>query len=129
VRRAGFRCDTAASSVRWAAEELRDTAADLSRISALSAPGTCSIPWGACPEHGNTLVSTAGRTWCRERGCQLRWDYDRVALPCTEPARWTITDQCGGASVMCDGHALDATRHIEGARPDPLIAAEQRGSA
>jgi hypothetical protein len=129
VRRSGFRCDTAAGSVRQAAGALRDTAADLDRVSAASAPGTCSIPWGVCPEHGNTLVSTAGRTWCCERSCQRRWDYDRVALPCPEPARWTITDQCGGTSVMCDGHALDASRHMEGARAAPLMAAGQRGSA
>jgi hypothetical protein len=129
VRRAGFRCDTAAGSVRQATGELRDTAADLDRISAASAPSTCSIPWGVCPEHGNTLVSTAGKTWCREWECQRRWDYDRAALPCPEPARWTITDQSGGTSVMCDGHAFDATRHLEGARVAPLMAADQRESA
>jgi hypothetical protein len=129
VRSAGFRCDTAAASVRQAAGELRDTAARLDRISAASAPGTCSIPWGVCPEHGNTLVSTAGRTWCRELGCQRRWDYDRVALPCAEPARWTITDQCGGTSVMCAGHALDATRFIQGAHVALIVAAEPKESA
>jgi hypothetical protein len=129
VRRAGFRCESAAGFVRQAAGELRDTAAGLARISAASAPGTCSIPWGVCPEHGNTLVSTAGRTWCRERSCQRRWDYDRVASPCAEPTRWAITDQCGGTSVMCDGHALDASTHIDGARVAPLMAAEHRGPA
>ena len=38
VRSAGFRCDTAAASVRQAAGELRDTATDLDRIPAASAP-------------------------------------------------------------------------------------------
>jgi hypothetical protein len=126
VRSAGFRCNTAAASMRQAAGELRDTAADLDRISAASAPGTCSIPWGVCPEHGNTLVSTAGRTWCRELGCQRRWDHDRVASPCAEAARWTITDQCGGTSVMCDGHVLDAARRIQGSRMAPLVTAERK---
>ena len=129
VRLAGFRCDVAASSVRQAAGELRDTAADLNRISATGAPGTCSTPWGVCPDHGNSLVSTAGRTWCRERGCRRRWDYDRVALPCAEPARWTITDQCGGTRVMCDGHAYDASRCIDGVHVAPLMAAERREPA
>jgi hypothetical protein len=129
VRRAGFRCDTAAGSVRQAAGELRDTAADLDRISAACTPGTCSIPWGVCPEHGNTLVSTAGRTWCRQRGCPRRWDCDRVALPCAEPARWAVTDQCGGTSVMCDGHALDAARCIQGARVASLVTAEPKEPA
>lgn len=51
VRLAGFRCDTASGSLRGAAEELRDTAADLERIAAAPAPGTCSVQWGACPDH------------------------------------------------------------------------------
>ena len=69
VRQAGFRCDTATGSVRQAAGELRDIAADLDRISAASAPGTCSTPWGVCPAHGNTLASSGGKTWCQDVSC------------------------------------------------------------
>jgi hypothetical protein len=130
VRRAGFRCLTTVDWLRQVADELRDASADLYRIrAATTAPGTCSVPWGACPDHGNTLISTGGMAWCRDLGCQRQWNYDRVALPCAEPARWTITDQCGGTGVMCNGHALDATSRIEGARVAPLLAAERRESA
>lgn len=92
--RAGFRCSTAIGSLRQAAQELRDTATDLDRIAAATVPGTCGVPWGVCPEHGNTLISSGGRTWCRDASCQRTWDYDRSGLPCTEPAHWTVTDRC-----------------------------------
>lgn len=78
--------------------------------------GACLVPWGVCPEHGNTLTSTDGKTWCRATGCGRMWNYDRVRLPCTEPTRWQVTDQHGEAAVMCDGHALDARKRLEGAR-------------
>jgi hypothetical protein len=79
-------------------------------------PGGSAVPWGVCPEHGNTLTSTSGKTSCRVVGCSRTWDYDRVGLPCIEPSRWTVTDQTGNASVTCDGHALDARKCLEGAR-------------
>jgi hypothetical protein len=79
-------------------------------------PGACTIPWGVCPEHGNTLVGTGGKTWCRVIGCGRTWGYDRVGLPCIEAARWMVTDQHGDAIVMCDGHALDARKRLEGTR-------------
>ena len=55
VRRTGFRCDTATGWAREAARELHNTADDLDRIAAAAAPGNCPVPWGVCPEHGNTL--------------------------------------------------------------------------
>jgi hypothetical protein len=124
VRRAGFRCDTAIGWVRQVARDLLDTAADLDRIAAAAAPGTCSVPWGACPEHGNTLASTAGKTWCRVSGCGRAWDYDRGGLPCAESARWKVTDQYGVSGVMCDGHAHDARERLERATVVPLEQAD-----
>jgi hypothetical protein len=50
--------ELAASSGR----ELRDSAANLDCIAAATAPGTCGVPWGVCPEHGNTLTTSGGRT-------------------------------------------------------------------
>ncbi len=126
VHRAAFRCATAIGSVRHAARELGDTAADLDRIAAAAVAGTCSVPWGACPEHGNTLVSSGGRTWCRDASCSRTWDYDRGSLPCTEPARWTVTDQDGGTAMMCDGHTLAARVSLDGARAVPLVACRKR---
>jgi hypothetical protein len=62
------------------------------------------------------LTSTGGKAWCRVVGCGRMWDYDRPGLPCTEPAQWTVTDQHGDASAVCDGHALEARKCLEGAK-------------
>lgn len=129
VRHVGFRCVTAADDARQAAAGLLETAADLERITATAAPGVCRVPWGVCPQHGNTLTSSAGKTWCRNAGCDRTWDYDRSSLPCPEPARWTVIDQNGGTSVMCDGHVYDAVKCIEGVRIASLGAEHRRESA
>jgi hypothetical protein len=71
---------------------------------------------GVCPKHGNTLISTGGKTCCRVIECGRTWSYDRVGLPCIEPAQWRVTDKHGDALVTCDGHALDARKRLEGAR-------------
>lgn len=115
IRQAGFQCDTAADYAQQAAAELLASAARLDRIAAAAAPGTCSIPWGACPVHGASLAAGGGRSWCQAPGCGRRWDYDRIGLPCTEPARWLVTGARGDGRVMCDGHAADARRRLEGA--------------
>jgi hypothetical protein len=128
VHRAAFRCAAAVGSVRQAAVALRDTAADIDRIAAAMAPGTCSGPWGACPEHGNTLVSSGGRSWCRDAGCCRSWDHDRGGLPCTDPTRWRITDRYADTVLVCDGHAIAGRRSLEGARVVPL-AASRKGLA
>jgi hypothetical protein len=128
VRRAAFRCATATESARQAAAALRDTAADLDRIATGMLPGTCSVPWGACPEHGNTLVSSGGRSWCRSAGCGRSWDHDRGGLPCTGPAQWRITDRHAGALLVCDGHAVAARTSLDGAQI-VLLAAFRKGLA
>jgi hypothetical protein len=129
VRRAGFRCDTARGGTQGAAGELRSTANDLDCIAASAMPGTCPVPWGVCPNHGNTLISAGGRTWCRAPGCPRTWNYDRVSLPCCEPTRWTVTDQHGGASRMCNGHALDAAERLDGAQAAPLVVSRRKDLA
>jgi len=120
VRLAGFRCDTAIGSLRQAGTELQDTADDLARIADAMKPGACLVRWGVCPEHGNTLTSSGCKTWCRDVSCDRTWGYDRVGLPCIEPARWTVTDKHGQSSLMCDGHAFDARDRLEGARVELL---------
>jgi hypothetical protein len=127
VRWAGFRCEMASGPLREAAGELRDTAADLDRIAAAAAPGTSSVQWGACPEHGNTLVSGGGRTWCRDTGCKRTWRYDRVGPPCTEPVRWRMIDQHGGAILVCHGHAVAVRAALEHMRIVPLAVEWRKG--
>lgn len=120
VRLAGFRYDTASGSVRQSAGELRDTAADLERIANAAAPGTCSVQWGACPDHGNTLTSSGGRTWCHHATCERMWDYDRVGLPCAEPARWRMIDRHGDVALVCQGHAVALRASLDHLRLVPL---------
>jgi hypothetical protein len=116
VRSAGFRCDTAIGWLRQANAQLQDTADHLNRVAAAMKPESCAVPWGVCPEHGNTLTSSGHKTWCRAPGCDQTWNYDRVGLPCIEPAHWAVTDRHGTRLVMCDGHALNASQRLEGAR-------------
>jgi hypothetical protein len=112
----GFRCDTAVGWIRQASTELQATAGHSERVAAAMKPGAYAVPWGVCPEHGNTLTGTGGKTWCRAIRCHRTWDYDRGSLPCIEPARWTVTEKHGQASVICDAHALDARKRLENAR-------------
>jgi hypothetical protein len=116
VRRAGFRCDTAIGWLRQTSAELQEAADQLDLVANAMKPGACAVPWGICPEHGNTLTSSGRKTWCRVPECGRTWNYDRVGLPCIEPARWAVTDRYGVRSVMCDSHALDAGKRLESAR-------------
>lgn len=86
----------------------------------------CPAEWCACPEHGNTLATTANRTRCTHPGCDRTWDYDRLRLPCGEPVAYTVTNPDGSAGgELCEGHTIDARIQIPGAtftaieRPDP----------
>ncbi|MFP3966580.1 hypothetical protein SMC26_30025 [Actinomadura fulvescens] len=125
VRRAGFRLPDAAGQARQVSRDLRETAVGLERIAAVPAEA-CRVLWPVCPEHGNTLTSTGGRSWCRRSGCGRRWDYDRGSVPCPEPVRWRVTDQHGDGGLMCDGHALDAGTALIGGTVVPLAAGEGR---
>jgi hypothetical protein len=129
VRPAAFHCVTASGSVSQAAGELRDTAADLERIAAAAAPCTCFVQWEVCPDHGNTLASSRGRTWCRHGGCERIWDYDRVGLPCAEPVRWRMIDRHGDAILVCHGHAAALRASLEHLHIVPLAVEWPRGRA
>jgi hypothetical protein len=108
--RAGYRLPDAAGLVRQAAYELVETAADLVRSA--HRPFTfCSMSWGACPEHGSTLVTTGGITRCAARGCSRTWDYGREFAPCAEFATHRLIDAEGGEVLVCTGHAVDARAH------------------
>ncbi|MGW1807194.1 hypothetical protein [Streptomyces sp. NPDC002078] len=115
TRHTTFRLDDAAGRVAQAAEALGETASDLARTRVARDPKLCDVPWGVCPEHGNTLRGTGGRTWCTDPTCTRSWDYDRLGNACGEPATHTITDAEGETIRACDGHAKDAANRLDGA--------------
>ncbi len=118
-RRAGWRLDVAAGGLHSAAEELLDTADELIRLAARRTVA-CPVPWGACPEHGATLRSTAGRCWCTGPGCLRRWFHDRLAEPCAEPVTHRVIAAEGDRLDLYDVHAIDARTRIIGATVSPL---------
>jgi hypothetical protein len=122
TRRVGFRLEDIAGELRKAAAGLQVTAEELARIrsrNAMSQP-VCGAQWGVCPEHGNTLSSSGGRSWCRVPGCGRSWGWDRGGLPCTEAAAWRLLDQKGGEMILCEGHAIAARAQLEGGRLVPM---------
>ena len=93
-------------------EDLQRAAGDLARVRSL-AEQTCGIPWGVCPEHGNTLSFSAKVSTCRV--CGRTWAYDRLGRPCGELVDWKVTDQAGAVTMMCEGHVLGARAVLQGA--------------
>jgi hypothetical protein len=76
----------------------------------------CSAQWGVCPEHGNTLSSSGGRSRCRRSGCGRTWQGSRVSTHCDEPVAVIVADQAGGHLRLCVGHWADAQERLIGAR-------------
>lgn len=69
----------------------------------------CSAEWGVCPEHGDTLRSSARETRCTYPGCDRIWAYDRLDLPCGEPIEYDVTNPDGtDGGGVCEGHAIGA---------------------
>ncbi|ALE76875.1 hypothetical protein FRP1_29320 (plasmid) [Pseudonocardia sp. EC080625-04] len=117
ARHVRFRLLDASGSVLAASQAVLDTASDLARVRGRSG---CGADWGVCPEHGNTLTSTGGRSWCTALGCLRSWGYDRVGLPCTEDVTHELLDSSGGRSLLCAGHALDARARVVGSVVTPI---------
>jgi hypothetical protein len=127
TRRVGFRLDDVAGELRRAAKEIQDTAEDLARIrtrGAMSRP-SCGAQWGVCPEHGNTLTGSGGRSRCTVPGCGRSWGWDRLGLPCTEPAIYRLRDVKGGQMLLCNGHAIAARAQVDGAVLEPIEEQER----
>lgn len=119
--------DHAASVVHDTAKTIKRAADDYDharRLAAMTDTTVCTVPWGVCPEHGNTLRSTAGESWCEVVRCGRRWTYDRLDRPCGQPLTHHITDTDRAEFDVCNGHALDAEQRLEGAtitRIAPLV--------
>ncbi|SRR5712691_6458839 len=73
---------------------------------------------GRCAEHGATLTSTRGSSTCCV--CGRSWDWDRLGLPCTEPAAFRVQDREGKDMLLCAGHAIAAREQMEGATVQPI---------
>ncbi|MFB8046286.1 hypothetical protein ACFC8F_33880, partial [Streptomyces hydrogenans] len=120
IRRTKFRLEDAAGLVRDVRKDLDETAGDLARVRAVRDGSVCAVPWGVCPDHGNTLRGSGGRSWCTELGCTRTWTYDRTGSPCGEPLSARVTDAFGGSFLACQGHAMDAEKRLDGAVVTPL---------
>jgi hypothetical protein len=117
-----MRLSTASECLSEARREITGAVEDLRRVSAVPADA-CRWAWGVCPEHGDTLTASGGRTWCRVRNCPHQWEYDYLDTPCPEPTAYTISDAAGSEPKrVCYGHALGA-RRIPGITYDPPLPA------
>ncbi|GGO98273.1 hypothetical protein [Wenjunlia tyrosinilytica] len=118
TRHTVFRLDDAAGRLTDVSQALEETASELARVRAVRDGSVCAVPWGVCPEHGNTLVSSGGRTRCKT--CGRTWNYDRLGVPCGEPLTHKVTDAAGGSFLACKAHAMDATERLVGGTVTPL---------
>ncbi|MGN7139156.1 hypothetical protein, partial [Streptomyces pseudogriseolus] len=118
TRHAVFRLDDAAGRLTDVSQALEETVGELTRVRSVRDGSVCAVPWGVCPEHGNTLVSSGGRTQCKT--CGRTWNYDRLGVPCGEPLTHKVTDAAGGSFLACRAHAMDASERLVGGTVTPL---------
>jgi hypothetical protein len=124
---------TALDAIDAAARELDDARIALTQEIAVETdrllaadPTCCAAEWGACPEHGNTLSSSGGRTWCTRSDCGRTWLGSRLTSHCAEPAVVVVADAAGRETRLCAGHWTDARVRLVGARlvrtlPDSVL--------
>jgi len=116
----------AADQARLLAVTVEHAADRLVRVRVTAAdPGACGVVEGVCPEHGATLSTSAGRSWCTAPGCGRTWGYDRLSTPCPDRVTHEVTDLAGATTRMCGAHARDAAQTIDGARVVPLADGPQ----
>ncbi|MFH9426425.1 hypothetical protein [Streptomyces sp. NPDC017529] len=120
TRHTAFRLDDATGRLTGVSEALEKTAGELARVRAVRDGSVCAVPWGVCPEHGNTLASSGGRTRCTQLACGRTWNYDRLGVPCGEPLTHKVTDVEGKSFLACKAHAMDATERLIGGTVTPL---------
>jgi hypothetical protein len=104
--------DDAADTFRETANELETTAGNLLRLAA-SEGQTCGVTWGACPDHGLTLMNAGEVVTCHVLGCHR--EYEGVIERCTQPVAYRVVDVAGPALMTCAGHAIACRLHLDGA--------------
>jgi hypothetical protein len=104
--------DEAADTFREAANELESTAGKLLRLAANEGE-TCGVTWGACPDHGLTLMNVGEVVTCHVLGCHR--EYEGVIERCTQPVAYRVVDAAGPALMTCAGHAIACRLHLDGA--------------
>ncbi|MFI5526864.1 hypothetical protein [Streptomyces platensis] len=127
TRHTVFRLSDAAGQLTDVSKSLEETAGELARVRAVRDGSVCAVPWGVCPEHGNTLTSSGGRTRCTQLYCGRSWNYDRLGVPCGEPLTHKVTDPEGNSFLACKAHAMDATERLIGGIVTPLDKDGDRG--
>jgi hypothetical protein len=118
LRTHGYRLGEVAGQLERAAGELARTAEDIARHRA-TPENSCPHESAGCPDHGATLSSTGGLTWCTVTGCRKQWQYDRMRFPCDQPTAYRVTDPQGDSGPVCAGHAWPV-RGWEGWKVEPL---------
>ncbi|TXS09917.1 hypothetical protein EAO71_36975 [Streptomyces sp. ms191] len=116
-----YQLEDAAGDIRGVWEALERLAGSYARVYVV--PGTeslCGVPWGVCPDHGNTLRKRGDRCRCTVAGCSRRWSADRLGNTCGEPVTHQITDERGKSFLACRAHARDAERHLGDGTAQPL---------
>jgi hypothetical protein len=104
--------DDAADTFREAANDLETTATNLLRLAANEGQ-TCGVTWGACPDHGLTLMNVGEVVTCHVLGCHR--EYEGVIERCTQPVAYRVVDAAGPALLTCAGHAIACRLHLDGA--------------
>jgi hypothetical protein len=104
--------DEAADTFREAANDLETTATNLLRLAANEGQ-TCGVTWGACPDHGLTLMNVGDVVTCHVLGCHR--EYEGVIERCTQPVAYRVVDAAGPALLTCAGHAIACRLHLDGA--------------
>lgn len=118
LRHLGTRLDGAARNLREVNAALGLTARELTLACAARDPEMCGVPGGVCPEHGTTLRGTGSHSWCTTASCERTWDYDRLRLPCSEPAThqiaWVTEEGVRLEYFVCVGHSMPVLRQVRG---------------
>ncbi|WP_406393279.1 hypothetical protein [Streptomyces sp. NBC_00887] len=106
-----YQLEEAAGDIRRAWEALERISGSFARVYVV--PGTeslCGVPWGVCPDHGNTLRAGGDSSWCTVAGCSRKWGYEKLGSTCFEPVSQEVMGVGGKPFLACRAHAMDAEK-------------------